>query len=121
MNLSELKCCHMDGDKRCDLTPVVCIRGKEGYEDYTHACIRHIAEMKETYGNEVESILHSVEGIGSLRDIGFLGDFFDVVFEDGPGPVTGRFVEVEDSRQKSIGVGEWVNRPNGMWALRIKY
>lgn len=47
------------------------------------------------------------------------GEFFDVVFDDGPGPEGGRFVEVEDPEGRSTTVGEWVKRADGYWALRI--
>lgn len=46
--------------------------------------------------------------------------FFDVVFDGPPGKVSGRFVEVENAAGHSIGsVGEWVDRGDGTWALRI--
>ena len=43
----------------------------------------------------------------------------DIVFDGPPGPVTGRFVEVENEEGKSISVGEWVEREDGYWVLRI--
>lgn len=43
----------------------------------------------------------------------------DIVFDGPPGPASGRFVEVEDAAGKSINFGEWVDRPDGYWALRI--
>jgi hypothetical protein len=46
-------------------------------------------------------------------------DFVDVVFDGPPGHEAGRFVEVEDSRGHSINAGEWIDRGDGMWALRI--
>lgn len=46
-------------------------------------------------------------------------NFIDIVFDGAPGPQTGRFVEVEDANGKSINFGEWVQRPDGYWALRI--
>lgn len=46
-------------------------------------------------------------------------DYIDFVFDGPPGHESGRFVEVEDSTGKSIRIGEWVQRPNGFWALRI--
>ena len=46
------------------------------------------------------------------------GDEFWILFEGGPGPVGGTFVEVEDDRGNSIGTkAEWKERPNGMWTL----
>ena len=42
----------------------------------------------------------------------------DVVFDGPPGPESGRFVEVERDG-KSISIGEWVQREDGLWALRI--
>lgn len=43
----------------------------------------------------------------------------DVVFDGPPGPDPGRFVEVEDEAGQSVDVGEWVERSDGYWALRI--
>jgi hypothetical protein len=43
----------------------------------------------------------------------------DIVFDGPPGPESGRFVEVEDMEGASISYGEWVKRPDGLWALRI--
>ena len=45
-----------------------------------------------------------------------MADHIDIVF-DGP---PGRFVEVEDDKGKSIELGTWVKRDDGLWALRIK-
>ena len=45
--------------------------------------------------------------------------FVDIVFDGPPGPESGRFVEVENERGRSVDLGEWVHRPDGYWALRI--
>ena len=45
--------------------------------------------------------------------------FIDIVFDGPPGPTAGRFVEVEDASGKSINFGDWVERGDGYWALRI--
>ena len=45
--------------------------------------------------------------------------FVDIVFDGPPGPESGRFVEVENERGRSVDVGEWIHRPDGYWALRI--
>jgi len=43
----------------------------------------------------------------------------DIVFDGPPSHESGRFVEVEDASGKSIKVGEWVEREDGYWVLRI--
>lgn len=43
----------------------------------------------------------------------------DIVFDGPPGHESGRFVDVENSEGVSILIGEWIERPNGLWALRI--
>jgi hypothetical protein len=43
----------------------------------------------------------------------------DILFDGPPGPEAGRFVEVNDSTGKSVSLGEWIERPDGYWALRI--
>ena len=45
--------------------------------------------------------------------------YIDVVFDRPPGPEPPRFVEVENEHRRSIVFGEWVERPDGRWALRF--
>jgi len=45
--------------------------------------------------------------------------FVDIVFDGPPSHESRRFVEVEDAIGRSIKFGEWVERTDGMWALRI--
>jgi hypothetical protein len=42
-----------------------------------------------------------------------------VVFDGPPGPVSGRFVECETPEGRSINAGEWRERDDGFWELRI--
>lgn len=44
----------------------------------------------------------------------------DVVFDGPPGPESGRFVEVEDDSGKSVRLGEWHQRGDGYWVLRLQ-
>lgn len=46
-------------------------------------------------------------------------EILDIVFDGPPGHTAGRFVEVEDANGKSVNAGEWIDRGDGMWALRI--
>ena len=43
----------------------------------------------------------------------------NIVFDGPPGPEGPRFIEVETDDGYSIPVGEWQERPDGDWALRI--
>ena len=42
----------------------------------------------------------------------------DIVFDGPPGSESCRFVEVEDNG-RSIKFGDWIDRGNGLWALRL--
>jgi len=46
----------------------------------------------------------------------------DVLFDGPPGPVAGRFVEVEDAATgRSIGIGDWIPPSlDGYWRLRFR-
>jgi hypothetical protein len=46
-------------------------------------------------------------------------DYIDIVFDGPPAHESGRFVEVENSAGASINVGEWLQRPDGYWVLRL--
>lgn len=47
------------------------------------------------------------------------GTPIDIVFDGPPSHESGRFVEVETLDGKSVNVGEWIQRPDGFWALRL--
>lgn len=42
-----------------------------------------------------------------------------VVFDGPPGHESGRFVECETADGRSVSVGQWHERPDGFWELRI--
>jgi hypothetical protein len=42
-----------------------------------------------------------------------------IVFDGPPGAVSGRFVEVETPDGASVNAGEWHERDDGLWELRI--
>ena len=48
---------------------------------------------------------------------GTRGPAFYIVFDGPPDPVSGRFVEVETDAGKSVDVGTWAQRDDGMWSL----
>ena len=43
----------------------------------------------------------------------------DIVFDGPPSHDSPRLVEVEDGNGKSVRIGEWIERDDGFWALRI--
>ena len=45
--------------------------------------------------------------------------YIDIVFDRPPGASPPVFIEVENDRGESISLGEWVERPDGYWALRL--
>ena len=61
--------------------------------------------------NKVSEMIHNTEK--PMRN------FIDIVFDGPPGHESGRFVEVEDEKGASFRAGEWIQRPDGFWALRL--
>ena len=47
-------------------------------------------------------------------------ELLDIVFDGPPSHESGRFVEVERQDGTSINVGEWIQRPDNSWALRLE-
>lgn len=45
--------------------------------------------------------------------------YIDIVFDGPPAHESGRFIEVENNEGASIRVGEWLERADGLWVLRI--
>ncbi|KKL64361.1 hypothetical protein LCGC14_2165810 [marine sediment metagenome] len=68
-------------------------------------------------GRGLESYVKTIPAKDNARPE--LIPFLDVVFDGPPGHESGRFVEVEDPSGKSVCAGEWIDRGDGMWALRI--
>jgi hypothetical protein len=48
-----------------------------------------------------------------------MNSHIDIVFDGPPSHDMPRFVEVEDSRRRSVDVGEWIHRDDGYWVLRL--
>ena len=48
-----------------------------------------------------------------------MNEYVDIVFDGPPGPQPPRFIEVEDAAGNSIKFGEWIERDDGDWVLRI--
>ncbi|WP_032376702.1 hypothetical protein [Rhodococcoides fascians] len=48
-----------------------------------------------------------------------MSDYTDIVFDGPPCHESGRFIEVEDQTGASIKFGEWIDRGDGYWVLRI--
>lgn len=44
----------------------------------------------------------------------------DIVFDGPPSHESGRFIEVENDQRHSIRFGEWIDRGDGYWVLRIE-
>lgn len=43
----------------------------------------------------------------------------NIIFDGPPSHESGRFVEVETDDGKSINTGEWIEKRDGLWVLRI--
>jgi hypothetical protein len=67
----------------------------------------------ENYDFIVADVLTKTAAVALTRQI-------QIVFDGPPGPDSGQFVEVEDEAGRSVDVGNWVERQDGYWALRIQ-
>jgi hypothetical protein len=82
-------------------------------EAHADSAVSALEEFEAAHGRVAEA-LQRFQAEGSARD-----EFVDVVFDGPPGPVCGRFVECEGPDGRSVRVGEWIDRGDGFWALRI--
>lgn len=58
-------------------------------------------------------------GAGGEADTVVAREYINVIFDGPPSNKSGRFVETETDDGKGIAIGEWIERPDGLWALRI--
>lgn len=68
---------------------------------------------REAAESEIRKALSEAKAKSELNEI-------RIIFDGPPGPVPGRFVEVENTEGASIRVGEWHGRGDGFHELRIK-
>ena len=104
----------------------------ELYDDASHITRNEPGDIATTnyvitiagggHGVIVEAI-NSVDalekGILAIQKYKALKQYIDIVFDGPPGPVCGRFIDVEDADGKSINLGEWIRRKDGYCVLRI--
>lgn len=64
------------------------------------------------------TVRYAIEALG-MGARAEAGPFVDVVFDGPPSHESGRFVECEEPDGRSVKAGEWIDRKNGLWALRI--
>lgn len=43
----------------------------------------------------------------------------NIIFDGPPSHESGRFIEVETDNRTGINLGEWIERDDGLWSLRI--
>ncbi len=70
-----------------------------------------VAELTRTLKETKEALRVAKTSVAEL-------ELVDIVFDGPPGPVCGRFVEVEDQSGKSIRVGEWIHKGD-YWVLQL--
>lgn len=75
-------------------------------------CAKHsIADMPDLQGRCIVCAYDTIRKAAGVETI-------QIRFDGPPGPVAGRFVEVEDVNGKSISIGEWV-QDGEYWLLVI--
>ena len=88
------------------------INGSQWEDDWADRLLESVEEREE------DDLLREMEEDRATQDA-LLEEKVDIVFDGPPGPESGRFVEVESPPGRSISFGEWVEREDGYWALRI--
>lgn len=43
----------------------------------------------------------------------------NIIFDGPPAHKSGRFIEIETDKGESLKIGEWIDKGDGLWALRI--
>lgn len=87
----------------------------------------HVNALKDQGDSvEIQWMLRQMRnrGMQTLRNIGETypdveKGYVDILFDGPPAHESGRFVEVEDEEGKGLSFGEWIQRDDGYWVLRI--
>ena len=90
---------------------------EQGWLDYRYAgWSRSLIPVITHLSHLTAAIAERDAEIGRLKAC---AETIDVLFDAPPGPESGRFIEVENEHRRSIRAGEWIDRGDGTWALRI--
>ena len=89
----------------------------------------HTIHKENHMTNVIISEEETEDGLYDMADVGLppsiatpaseMNKAINVIFDGPPAPRAGRFIEVETDNGKSINAGEWIERPDGYWSLRI--
>src|ERR1035437_9773235 len=91
-----------------------------GYEvDYYQAVNVISQQMKRLADSHEEIVKVAVPALLNALRRTAARQPINIVFDGPPSAVSGRFVEVELDDGSGVNAGEWIERPDGKWALRI--
>jgi hypothetical protein len=79
--------------------------------------VRRIVRASRRGSRVVETVAHALF-VGVKAGVP-MAEHVDIVFDGPPGPEGNRFIEVEDASGRSIAFGEWIERQDRRWVLRI--
>jgi hypothetical protein len=75
-------------------------------------------ETQKEYLKARTALIRQVERQG-WQAAGPATSYVDIVFAGPPGPEPPRYVEIEDEYGRSMRYGQWVEREDEVWVLRI--
>jgi len=84
-------------------------------------CLRHVHQEALDHERRTEdlaeALVHATLALAAAAPDRPMA--ISVVFDGPPGPVSGRFVELELDDGSGVDVGTWIDRGDGTWVLRI--
>lgn len=117
------RCQHAEAKARAILSAISPSARDEALEEAMRAmpCTASNPNENEYERGRFDAVMEYQKNIRALKRTtpAPRSDFIDIVLDGPPGHESGRFVEVENAKGASVSVGEWLDRGNGLWALRI--
>ena len=91
--------------------------GTAGVYDVDAPTLHAWQEARTTYLSARATLVGEIERQGWRAQPE--AEHINVVFDRGPGPWPQQLIDVEDDQGRSVTAGEWIERDDGTWALRI--